>query len=178
MWGHEARSSVCGEFGERCGSIVGPEDDGGSLAFGNWVEAVVLACGGNRGDADLVAVQGEINVNRLAVNWGPEGLRESEARVERDGTWEVLAEKNDLQRAEPGHGRNLREARGRYGRRDGSCGTSCRRALAPSSPPRPRRCRAASRRRPSGSRLGRRLAACCGATSGPNHGTPRHRPER
>jgi hypothetical protein len=127
--GREAGGSVCGEFGERCGSVVGPEDDGGSLAFGNWVEAVVLACGADGGDPDLVAVEGEIDVNRLAVNGDSEGLGESEARVERDGTWEALAEENDLRRAEPGHDANLREVAARQQSAPGSALRSSSRTL-------------------------------------------------
>ena len=86
------------------GSVVGPEDHRGSLAFGNRVEAVVVACRGDRGDADLVAVQGEIDVNRIALGGDSEGLLETEARVERDGARDVLAEENDLRRTEPRHG--------------------------------------------------------------------------
>jgi hypothetical protein len=66
VWGHQTGGSIRREFGEGRGSVVGPEDDGRSLAFRNRVEAMVIACRGDGGDADFVTVEGEIDVNRLA----------------------------------------------------------------------------------------------------------------
>ena len=54
--GAQPGRSVGDEVGERGGSVVGPEDDRGSLALGNRVEAVVVARGRDRSNADLVAV--------------------------------------------------------------------------------------------------------------------------
>ena len=55
-----------GEFGKCCSSVVGPEDDGRSLAFWNWIEAMIITGGCDRSDTDLVAIQRQTNVNRLA----------------------------------------------------------------------------------------------------------------
>ena len=70
VWGRQGGSSVRREFGERRGSVVGTENDGSSLTVGNRVEAMVIARRGDGGDADLVVVQGEIDVDLLGEELG------------------------------------------------------------------------------------------------------------
>ena len=76
MWRCQGRSPFSGEVREGRGSVVGPEDDGRSLARRNWVEAVVIPCGLDGRDADHVAVESEVDMDRLPIQGNPKGLGE------------------------------------------------------------------------------------------------------
>jgi hypothetical protein len=66
------------------------------LAPGNRIEAVVIAGRGDGRDADLVVVERQIDVNGISLDRDAEGLGETEARVEGDGAFKILAKEDDL----------------------------------------------------------------------------------
>lgn len=76
VWGCQGGSSACGEFGEGGSSVIGPKDHSRPLALGYWIEAVVVASRGDRGNADLVAVEYEIDVDGISLDRYAEGLGE------------------------------------------------------------------------------------------------------
>jgi len=60
------------------------------------VEAVVVAGGVTRGDADPVAIKDKVHVDRLALRRRSEGLLEAQALVEGSSPRKVVAEQDDL----------------------------------------------------------------------------------
>src|SRR5215218_4332016 len=82
--------------------VLSPQDNCCSLSLRDRLQAMVLATGGNGGDAELVAVEGQIDMNRLPQFGDAKGLLETKLRVEGDGATDVRAEQNDLRAVEHG----------------------------------------------------------------------------
>jgi hypothetical protein len=99
---NEGRCSLRGEFCEGRRNVSCPEDHRYALPPRNRIEAVVITCRGDGRDADLVVVEREIDVNRISFGRDAECLAETEARVERDRAFKILAKEDDLGCAEHG----------------------------------------------------------------------------
>jgi hypothetical protein len=97
MWRRDPRDAVGRELPESRGRVVGPENDGRSLPAWNRVEPMVVARGRHRGNPNLVPIERQIDVNRLAGLRRAKPLGETEARVERNRAWEILGEQDDLE---------------------------------------------------------------------------------
>jgi hypothetical protein len=78
--------SIRGELRVGLFGVVRPEDHRRPLALGYRPEAAVLASGSHRRDPDLVAVEDEVDVNRVTLRGEPEAFGEDEAGIEHDGT--------------------------------------------------------------------------------------------
>jgi hypothetical protein len=85
MWWRDPGGAIVRQFLVRGGRVVRPQDHRRPLSCGNGVEAMVVAGGCDRREADFVLVERQIDVDRLARFRCAERLGKTEILVKRGG---------------------------------------------------------------------------------------------